>query len=224
MNIYCASSLTILGAVYNKRNNESIQENKEVREYGLKQKIWLDLESERSAKLNAFTLKDSLINGSKKDVLPNLIFYPKLDSSQLIAHKSINFHELLDRTKTWDKKEPILPKHELSMVDDLTDNEIALRQINCAHILKRNLVQNLERRLSCDGQGKEVDFEFKYYEDKNYWLRLNFIMRINMFIFPFLYLIQSGFLKLILLIIGLVEKRIAFVVGEKVFDKLNIVV
>ena len=36
MNIYCASSLTILGAVYNKRNNESIQENKEVREYGLK--------------------------------------------------------------------------------------------------------------------------------------------------------------------------------------------
>ena len=36
----------------------------------------------------------------------------------------------------WDKKSPIIDNHELVMLDDLTDNDLVIRAINCSSILR----------------------------------------------------------------------------------------
>lgn len=92
------------------------------------------------------------------------------------------------------------------MTDDLTDNDIVIRQINCAHILRRNLERLLSSGLrgSLESRGSEekdaeVDtFTFDYYGDQNYWMRYGIPMRIIMLIFPVLYIVQCTVLRLLL--------------------------
>lgn len=142
MNTYCAGELIILGVIENTQGKHALQKQPQVHEFKVNQNIWLNIEvtaKSDSSGTPCLTLKDLIVCEYKYKVLPHFIFYPKLDATQLIAHKGVSLNELIDRSKTWDKKEPILPRHELSMTDDLTDNEILVRQINCAHILKRNL-------------------------------------------------------------------------------------
>ena len=98
---------------------------------------------------------------------------------------------MIEKTKTWDMQSPILPYHELSMTDDLTDNNIVIRQINCAHILKRNLARRLAMKED-DGS------EFDYYGDEYYWMRQSIPMRFLLFIFPALYLFHTHLLKFLL--------------------------
>ena len=139
-----------------------------------------------------FHLKDLIVCEYKYKVIPHFIFFPKLDTAQLIAEQSVSFSDLIEKTKTWDMQSPILPYHELSMTDDLTDNNIVIRQINCAHILKRNLARRLTMKED-DGS------EFDYYGDEYYWMRQSLPMRFLLFIFPALYMFQTYLLKFLLI-------------------------
>ena len=102
--------------------------------------MWLNIQiGKPEGSAHSFHLKDLIVCEYKYKVAPHFILYPKLETAQLIAQKGMSFSDLIARSKTWDKKKSILPEHELSRTDDLTDNDIVVRQINCAHIFKRNL-------------------------------------------------------------------------------------
>jgi len=58
----------------------------------------------------------------------------------------MNFAEILENSKTWDFVGPILEQNELVMVEDLTDNNIVVRQINCTSILDKMLCQELTHK------------------------------------------------------------------------------
>ena len=107
---------------------------------------------------------------------------------------------MIEKSKTWDKKSPILPNHELSMTDDLTDNDIVMRQINCAPILRRNLELHL-RTNQLDNDSR-LDFCTAYYGDQYYWLRQSYLMRLIMLIFPVVYVLHVSVLKILLLILS----------------------
>ena len=51
----------------------------------------------------------------------------------------MNYGEILERSKSWDFVQPMLESNELVMTDDLTDNNIVVRQINCTSILDKML-------------------------------------------------------------------------------------
>lgn len=74
-----------------------------------------------------FHLKDLIVCEYRYKVIPQFIFYPKLEPAELLTLSKVSFSELMANSKFWDKQSPILPKHELSMTDDLTDNEIIIR-------------------------------------------------------------------------------------------------
>ena len=64
------------------------------------------------------------------------ILYPEMQVAQFFTIKNINCLELMQSSKFWDKKTPILKDHELVSIDDLTHNEVVLRQLNYSVILK----------------------------------------------------------------------------------------
>jgi hypothetical protein len=68
-------------------------------------------------------------------VLANFILYPILAEGQLISTNTVGFGQLLEQAKTYSGKGPLLNNHELVMTDDLTDNDLVIRQINSAHIV-----------------------------------------------------------------------------------------
>jgi len=148
------------------------------------------------------------MHGFSKDAKPLIICYPKLKIAQLLATKSTNYKELQVKSKTWDKDSPYLKDYQLTSVDDLTHNNIIMRQINCSQIIDRLLVKSLKDKEFAE---KEFDFPADYYGDKSYWLRLGLFYRPLMFIFVVLYIVETFFLRISLSIIGR-------------FDKLNIVI
>jgi len=56
-----------------------------------------------------------------------------------VSTKSIGFGYLLDQAKSYSGTGNIFKNHELVMSEDLTDNDLVIRQINAAHILQRLL-------------------------------------------------------------------------------------
>ena len=103
------------------------------------------------------------------------------------------------------------------MLDDLTDNDIVIRQINCSQILRRLLagsfmgngpIEDLPRTLV-----SKDTFEFPgdFYGDTNYWLKTSLPMRLIIVIFMVLYLPMTLVLKSLLMILS-------------PFDKFNIVI
>lgn len=68
-------------------------------------------------------------------VLANFISYPILAEGQLLSTNTIGFGQLLEQAKIYSGKGPILSNHELVMNDDLTDNDLVIRQINSAHVV-----------------------------------------------------------------------------------------
>ena len=115
----------------------------------------------------------------------------------MLAQKNFNLTELIERSKKWDKRSPFLPQHELSMMDDLTDNDIVMRQINCAYILRRNLALRLQRRTQ-----SKCSFNFDYYGDQNWWMRYKVPMRVIFFVFPIIDVVQGSVLRLLLMVVG----------------------
>ena len=143
-----------------------------------------------------FHLKDLIVCEYRYKVLPQFILFPRLAAAELVSLKGVSFSELMERSKLWDKQSPILPRHELSMTDDLTDNEIIIRQINAVHVLSRNLNERLKQRP--DTPKDSITFAKQYYGEESYWERPSCAMRIVVFIFSIIYLVQSYCLRIML--------------------------
>ena len=76
-------------------------------------------------------------------MLANFITYPILAEGQLLSTNTISFGELLESGRNFSGSGPILKDHELVMTEDLTDNDLVIRQINSAHIVQRLLKNTL---------------------------------------------------------------------------------
>jgi hypothetical protein len=90
-----------------------------------------------------------------------------MNPGELIALNPISFDDILETSNSIenDKNLLMLAKSELSRLNDLTDNEMVIRQINCSLILNRLI----RRRISCEQRGIKVsdtpfDFETDFYE------------------------------------------------------------
>ena len=81
-------------------------------------------------------LKDLIVCEYKYKVIPHFIYYPRLTVGQFISLNTVGFYDLIEKCSTWDKIKPIFDRNELVMVDDLTDNDIVVRQINASTTLK----------------------------------------------------------------------------------------
>ena len=116
------------------------------------------------------------------------------------------------------------------MTEDLTDNDIVIRQINCAPILSRNLDQKLKTGAKLSAQQDSQSFSFDYYGDEHYWMRFGTIMRVIMFAFPILHAFQVLILNILLFFIGklrssnlviqMQKKRQAYRKARVYFEKL----
>ena len=73
----------------------------------------------------------------KYKVIPHFIYYPRLSVGQFISLNTVRFGDLIERCSSWDQKSPIFERNEIVMVDDLTDNDVVIRQINSSSTLKR---------------------------------------------------------------------------------------
>jgi hypothetical protein len=113
---------------------------------------------------------------------------------------------LIDRCSRWDKQSPIFEKNEITMLDDLTHNDVVIRQINASTILK----QLVEKRMQSTNV---TDFRFPddFYGDAKYWLKASLFMKLTMIAFIVIYVPQLFILK------GLVCLLTPF-------DKCNIVI
>lgn len=172
----------------------------------MKKDKWFEIEAEETKQEPLLKVKKT--HGFRKDAKPLIICYPKLKTAQLLATKSTNYKELQEKSKTWNRDSPYLKDFELVSVDDLTHNNIILRQINCSQSITRLLEKSLK---DTEFATREFDFTADYYGDKSYWLRLGWFMRLVMLLFVVLYIVETFFLRIFLSIFGR-------------FDKLNIVI
>ena len=143
------------------------------------------------------------MHGFSADASALIIQYPKLKIAQLLATKSTNYIELQRQSKTWDKNSPFLKDYELVAIDDLTHNNIMLRQINASQIINRLLKKALEDN---DFATKSFEFPADFYGDKSYWLRLGLFLKPLMLIFIVLYIVQTTLLRVLLSILGRFDK------------------
>lgn len=51
----------------------------------------------------------------------------------------MGYGEILDKSRNWDENFPLIMKNELFANEDLTENDIVIRQINCSKVLHRLL-------------------------------------------------------------------------------------
>lgn len=71
--------------------------------------------------------------------MTHLIYYPKSKEGEFLSLSLMNFGEVIDKSKDWDRKSPYLTTNELFMSSDLTETDIAVRQINVSKIIERLL-------------------------------------------------------------------------------------
>lgn len=128
-------------------------------------------------------LKDLIVCEYKYKVIPHFIFYPRLGEGQFIALNTVGYGDLIERAARWDKLSPIFPKNEITMHEDLTHNDVVIRQINASTPLKRLL----EERLNQASQSSPFSFPRDFYGDARYWLRASLPMKLTMIAFMFMY-------------------------------------
>lgn len=132
-----------------------------------------------------------MIREHQYKVMPHFILYPTLGPGEFLSLTGISFDEVLDKSKSWDKDKPLIESSELSRLNDLTDNDIIIRQINCSQILERLLNKRIR---DCNQNGhveqisQKFDFERDFYGEAGFWTRKNsYVMRIMAFIFAIIY-------------------------------------
>ena len=101
-----------------------------------------------------------------------------------------------------DRFDPYLEDNILTMTQDLTDNDLVLRQINAAHIIKRMLRLRLSNPDPSTQQAKQTKVLslLNYYGDSEYWLRSNIPMKIILCLFLLLCFTQKLLVELALAI------------------------
>jgi hypothetical protein len=108
----------------------------QVLDFKSNQNIWLNISLDQQGTLS---LKDLIVCECKYKYNANFIIYPSLKTGQLISTSSIGFGQLLSDAKLYTGKAPLLKNHEIVMTEDLTDNDLVIRQINYSHIISRLL-------------------------------------------------------------------------------------
>jgi hypothetical protein len=67
------------------------------------------------------------------------VLYPKTKEGELISLSLMQFSDVIKKSKSWDGKTPFLGENELFMNNDLTENDLIIRQINSSKIIDRLL-------------------------------------------------------------------------------------
>ena len=72
----------------------------------------------------------------------------------------MTYGEIINKSSIWDKQSPYLSQNELISFEDLTENDIIVRQINCSKILDRMI----KRRLKDEAYGSQpFSFDSDFY-------------------------------------------------------------
>lgn len=85
----------------------------------------------------------------------------------------MGYGEILEKSSKWEQIYPLIPENELFALEDLSENDIVVRQINCSKILERLIEQRLKSK---DAYG---DFSFypDFYGKSSYWFNNGFLIR-----------------------------------------------
>ena len=67
------------------------------------------------------------------------MLYPKTKEGEFISLSLMQFSDVINKSKSWDRKTPYLGENELFMNNDLTENDLIIRQINSSKIIDRLL-------------------------------------------------------------------------------------
>ena len=86
-----------------------------------------------------------MIGDYKQKVTPHFITYPSLKESEFLSLSLMNYSDIIVKSKEWDMSKPFFDKNELFANDDLTENDIIIRQINCSKIIDRLLQDCLKQ-------------------------------------------------------------------------------
>jgi hypothetical protein len=69
------------------------------------------------------------------------VLYPKTKEGEFISLSLMQFSDVINKSKSWDRKTPYLGENELFMNNDLTENDLIIRLINASKIIDRLLRQ-----------------------------------------------------------------------------------
>jgi len=69
------------------------------------------------------------------------VLYPKTKEGEFISLSLMQFSDVINKSKSWDRKSPYLGENELFINNDLTENDLIIRQINASKIIDRLLRQ-----------------------------------------------------------------------------------
>jgi hypothetical protein len=69
------------------------------------------------------------------------VLYPKTKEGEFISLSLMQFSDVINKSKSWDRKMPYLGENELFMNNDLTENDLIIRQINASKIIDSLLRQ-----------------------------------------------------------------------------------
>jgi uncharacterized protein (DUF1919 family) len=67
------------------------------------------------------------------------VLYPKTKEGEFISLSLMQFSDVINKSKDWDRKTPYVNENELFMNKDLTENDLIIRQINASKIIDRLL-------------------------------------------------------------------------------------
>ena len=129
----------------------------------------------------------SSLGNVKKELICHIINYPNIKEGEFLSLSLMNFGEVIDKSKEWNAKSPYIETNELFMINDLTDNDLAVRQINASKILDRLLQATLEQNDSINNE-LPFNFETDFYGRKNYWFRIAFPLKLITFLYVLLYI------------------------------------
>ena len=76
----------------------------------------------------------------------NFVHYPQTKEGEFISLSLMKFDEVIDKSRDWDGKTTYISENELFMSQDLTENDIVIRQINCSKIVDRLLRESLRNQ------------------------------------------------------------------------------
>lgn len=66
-----------------------------------------------------------------------------MSQGEFLSLSKLTYADVLNGSKSWDRQSPLLATSELSRQENLTDNDIAIRQINGSLVLSRVLDNHL---------------------------------------------------------------------------------
>lgn len=115
-----------------------------------------------------------------------------MGEGEFISITPMNYNEVIGKSKEWNFKAPIIAGHELFSNEDLTENEIVIRQVNCSKILDRLLRERITSISSTkaavpDTSISPFDFETDFYGQQHYWFKIALPLKIITLLYIIMY-------------------------------------